>query len=115
MITRYRRCKLCGDLHSLNAWPDNHRELPPQRSMLPSPMLIRDQLDDLVHPSDGRQYDSKKAFRETTAKFGGIEIGNDEQKDLRYVDTVTADEVAQAYQKVSQGYVPQVQSEALPE
>lgn len=106
MRERFRICKLCGEMHSLSAWPDNHRELPPQRSSLPAPYFISDQLDDLVNPVDSRRYDSKTAFRRATKAGGGIEIGNDEQKDLRYYDTVTPDEVAQAYHMVEQGYVP---------
>lgn len=72
------------------------------------PMLVRDQLDDLQHPSDGQIYDSKAAFRKTTEKFGGIELGNDIQEDKRYYATVTASEVADAYHKVEQGYQPHV-------
>lgn len=103
---RYRRCKLCGELHALNAWPDNHRDLPPQRSTLPSPSVIRDGLDDLWHPMDGKTYDSKAIFRRVTKEKGGIEVGNDEQKDTRFTDVVTVDEVARAKSMVDQGYRP---------
>lgn len=111
---RYRRCKLCGDLHAVNAWPDNHRDIGPQRSTLPSPSVIRDGLDDLWHPMVGRKFDSKSEFRQVTKDNGGIEVGTDVQKDLRYDNTVSIDEVAQAKAMVDQGYRPTVQAEELP-
>lgn len=106
MRSRYRICKLCGELHEVRAWPDNHRELPPQRSALPAAMVIRDNIDDLWHPSDGNYYDSKAKFREITKAHDGIEVGNDIQRDTRYVNTVSEAEVAKAYQMVEQGYKP---------
>lgn len=109
MRSCYRLCKLCGDLHDLAAWPDNHRDLPPQRSHLSAPGVIRDGLDDLWHPSDGKLYDSKANFRKTTDKFGGIEVGNDIQRDMRYSDTVSSAEVAEAMHMVEQGYRPQTE------
>lgn len=106
---RQRYCKVCGDWHEMSAWPAAcMRRSQGQRSDLPMPMLIRDQLDDLQHPSDGNFYDSKSEFRKITALNGGIEMGNDEAKDMRYTDTVTASEVADAYHKVEQGYQPHV-------
>ena len=106
VITRYRRCGACGDYHWTNAWPANHVEPAPKRSDLPSPSVIRDGLDDLFHPMTNGRFDSKRAFSRTTKELGGIEVGNDEQKEVRYVEEITADEVAQAYHMVDQGYVP---------
>lgn len=113
-MRRYRICKLCGDMHDMSAWPDNHRDLPPQRSALPSPYFISDAIDNLFHPGDSKTYDSKSEFRRATKESGGIEIGTDEQKDMRYYDTISEAEVAQAKQMVDQGYQPMVEDEALP-
>ena len=114
MRARYRLCKLCGELHSLAAWPDNHRELPPQRSMLASPSVIRDGLDDLFHLVDSKIYDSKRAFRKTTDASGNYEVGTEVQKDRRVFDEVTAADVATAVQMVEQGHVPHP-ADATPE
>lgn len=105
-MKRFRICKLCGDLHDLSAWPDNHRDFPPARSNLSAPYFISDQIDDLWHPTDGKIYDSKSEFRKTTRINGREEIGTDIQSDKRYTDTVTSAEVAEAMHMVEQGYKP---------
>lgn len=104
--TTYRKCKYCGEFHATNDWPDNHRDPPPARSHLSAPAIDRDGLDDLWHPVDGKRYDSKHAFRQTTRASGGDEVGNEVQKDQRRMDKVTHDEVAKAAAMVSQGYKP---------
>lgn len=106
MHSRYRICKQCGEMHDLRAWPDNHRDAPPQRSKLSAAMVIRDNIDDLWHPSNGNYYDSKAKFREVTKANGGIEVGTELQKDIRYDTTVSDADVAKAYQMVEQGYKP---------
>ncbi len=106
MRDRFRKCRACGDWHWTSAWPANHAEPVIERSLLPSPMVIRDALDDLIHPCDSKVYDSKSAFRETTKRYGGIELGNDENTDKRWVDDVKPDEIAVAKQMVDQGYKP---------
>lgn len=103
---RFRRCKACGDFHWTSEWPANHIEPGPPLRLLSAPMVIRDGLDDLFHPSDNKRYDSKRAFRKTTEAYGGIEVGTDENKDRRWVDPVKPDEIAVAKQMVDQGYVP---------
>lgn len=106
MRDRYRKCRACGEYHWTSQWPANHVEPVPERSLLPSPMVIRDALDDLFHPCDSKIYDSKSAFRKTTERYGGVELGNDENKDRRWVDDVKQDEIAVAKQMVDQGYKP---------
>ena len=106
MHSRYRICRLCGDMHDVAAWPDNHRELPPRRSALSAPYFISDTMDGTFHPVNNGVYDSKSEFRKVTRRSGNIEIGNDSNPDKRYVDTVTAEEVNTARQMVEQGYVP---------
>lgn len=103
---RSRLCKVCGERHWESAWPGNHVEPRPERSILSSPYVISDTMDATFNPTNNRLYDSKHDFREATKINGGIEIGNDEQKDTRYVDTVTAADIAEAKQMVDQGYRP---------
>jgi hypothetical protein len=102
----FRRCRACGDYHWTDNWPANHVEPRPERSALPSPMLHRDQMAPLWHPHDGRHYESKAEFRAVTKASGGIEMGNDVQRDTRTNAAVTRDEVGQAIQMVNQGYKP---------
>lgn len=106
MRDHFRRCKCCDGYHWTSAWPDNHREPQPQRSLLPKPYVISDTMDMLLHPVDSGHYDSKSEFRRVTERSGNIEMGNDETKDTRYYNTVDASEVAEAKQMVDQGYRP---------
>lgn len=111
--TTFRRCRACGDYHWTDEWPANHVEPSPERSAHPSPTFHRDQMDPLWHPHDGREYDSKAEFRTVTKRAGGEEVGTDSQKDARWVDPVSKDDVGKAIQMVSQGYKPNVQPETL--
>ncbi len=113
--TTYRRCKYCEQWHDIANWPDNHRDEAPKRSHLAAPRIDRDGLDDLWHPVDGKLYDSKSAFRQTTKASGGEEVGNEVQRDTRKMDTVTKDEVQKAAAMVSQGYKPGVHGTASSE
>jgi len=78
-----RRCPACGGYHWLSAWPDNHRDVEPQRSDLPSPMVIMDTMDPVKSMADGKVYTSKSAMRATYKPSGnpeGIsyaEVGNE--------------------------------------
>ena len=103
MSLRYRVCPDCHAMHAVDDWPDNHRFW---NEVLCAPMVISDNLPDLLHPSDNRHYDSKRAFRATTRAFGMEEVGTDANRDRRWVDTITDNEVATAKQMVDQGYVP---------
>lgn len=49
----------------------------PQRSFLAAPMLVRDSMDAIKHPVDGKLYDSKSTFSRITKDAGMIEVGND--------------------------------------
>lgn len=79
---------------------------PKKRSDLPAPMLVRDQMPELWHPSTGEVIDSKSHFREITRRSGGVEVGNDTQVDRRTYDQAAPSDVAEAVQKVKQGYRP---------
>lgn len=110
MSLRYRVCPDCGEMHDVHDWPGNHRMW---NEVVCCPMVIRDGLDDLWHPVDGKLYDSKSNFRRTTKESGGEEVGNELQKDARYDNTVTQDEVAKAYNMVSNGYKPSLATESM--
>jgi hypothetical protein len=78
MRTTYRQCKVCGDLHDVAKWPDNHREwIIDNRSDLAAPMLIRDSMDPVKSMLDGKMYDSKRGLRRTYREAGVIEVGDD--------------------------------------
>lgn len=72
------------------------------------PYIMRDSMDACIHPATGEMMDSKSAFRRVTREHGLIEVGNDAPAmtapahDTRDV----AQDVAQAYQMLEQGYTP---------
>lgn len=77
-MATYRVCKICKDLHDINAWPDNHREwIIDNRSDLAAPMIIRDSMDAVQSMLDGKMYDSKRKLRQTYRESGVIEVGDD--------------------------------------
>lgn len=108
----YRKCHFCGDFHDVANWPSNHVDAAPARSDFPSPCVNSDQMDDTWHPHNGQYYDSKSSFRAVTKQSGGEEVGNEVQKDQRKNDLATKDDVAKAYNMVSQGYKPGVSESA---
>lgn len=74
-----RFCKMCRGWHDLDQpWPDNCRpERNWNRADFASPRLIRDGLDDVWNPVNGKVYDSKSAYY-AAVKAAGCEIaGND--------------------------------------
>lgn len=74
-----RFCKTCRGWHDLDRpWPDNC--LPERnwnRADLPSPRLIRDGLDDVINPIDGRPYSSKSAYYRKVREAGCEIAGSD--------------------------------------
>lgn len=48
--------------------------------------VIEDSMDAIVHPADGRVYDSKSEFRRVTRQHGCVEVGNETQSDRRTRD-----------------------------
>lgn len=89
------------------------RELAPplvvgKRSGLPMPMIIRDHLDDVVNPVDGRPYSSKRAY-EKAVRAAGCEIAGNDPSIMRQKPTVEDSplpDVEQAYRDVANGYRP---------
>lgn len=59
--------------------PSEYYARQPERktSHLPAPRIITDTMDMTFHPADGRFYDSKAKFRDTTRAHGCVEIGNE--------------------------------------
>ena len=53
-----------------------------------APMVIGDSLPGggLVHPANGKMYDSKSRFRDETRARGCVEVGNDVRKPRQAVD-----------------------------
>lgn len=74
-----RFCKVCRGWHDLDApWPDNCRtERNWNKADYPSPKLIRDGMDAVWNPVDGKHYDSKSAYYDTVKKAGYEIAGND--------------------------------------
>lgn len=115
---RQRHCRICSGWHDTEQpWPHNcmaHWGNPVARSTtIPVPQLIRDQMDPLQHPADGRFYDSKSQMRAVAKAHNLIEVGTEVQTDQRRHDPVTSNDVGEAIQKLNQGYRPTVQDEAL--
>lgn len=71
------------------------------------PMIIRDTMDPLVNMADGKLYDSKSRFRETTRAHGLIEIGNEQQATQRAKLPPAGPDIARAWEMVEQGYQPE--------
>jgi hypothetical protein len=101
MRTTYRICKVCGEVHALNAWPDNHREwVIDNRSDLAAPMLIRDSMDAVKSMLDGKMYDSKRGLRRTYRDAGVTEVGDDKSyTDPEYMRRQAPSEVKRQKQK----------------
>lgn len=76
---RERFCKVCKGWHRLDQpWPHNCRQEDwRQRSDLPGPMLIRDEIDHVQSMATGKWYSSKAKLRQEYKDLGMIEVGND--------------------------------------
>lgn len=77
-----------------------------QRSDLPSPHVINDQMDELRHPATGAMIGSKSEFRQATRLNGGIELGSDTLNVSPTLDQVSSADVGEAIRKVASGYKP---------
>jgi hypothetical protein len=79
------------------------------RSTLPAPMIIRDYLDGVVNPCDGKQYDSKSAYYQAVKDAGCVIVGNEAEKMMSAPPArsdVKSDEIVDAMKKVEAGYKP---------
>lgn len=70
------------------------------------PAIIRDHMEPLRHMADGAIYDSKSKFRRVTQDHGMIEVGNDDVASARPKMRPVAEDIAEAWQMVEQGYHP---------
>ena len=75
----YRKCKVCGDLHDVDNWPDNHREflIDNRNYDLAAPSVINDNLDYVRSQADGKIYTSKRQLRAEYRAHGVVEVGNE--------------------------------------
>jgi len=80
-----------------------------KRSGLPTPMIIRDNLDDVTNPVDGRTYSSKSAYYRAVRDAGCEIAGNDPaiMRQPKIADDGAAADVEQAYRDVAAGYKPE--------
>ena len=81
------------------------------RSELAAPMIIRDGLENVVNPCDGKPYDSKSAYYRAVKNAGCEIVGNEAEKLAAACSTparnpVTKDEIVDAMHKVEAGYKP---------
>jgi hypothetical protein len=111
-----RLCRVCKDWHDLDqAWPlecSRHFRLHDGRSALGFPMVISDQMPEMQCMADGKYYDSKAQMRATHKAHGLMEVGNDIDATVKLASQkperpkITKDEIAQAINKVKNGYRP---------
>jgi hypothetical protein len=82
---RFLTCQVCGDLHNVYDWPDNH--MPEQFDLAheyAGIATISDSLENygligVQNQADGRHYTSKAKLRADYRARGMIEMGNDKQ------------------------------------
>lgn len=79
-----------------------------KRAQRVGPYIVRDGMDACIHPATGEMMDSKSAFRRITREHGLIEIGNEAPAKTASIHEPRgiAEDVAQAYQMLEQGYTP---------
>jgi hypothetical protein len=80
------------------------------RSSLPAPSVIRDELDGVKNPVDGKTYDSKSAYYRAVKSAGCEIVGNDASIRPYAAPDVKTEEIGAALHKVKQGYKPEIQT-----
>ncbi len=76
--------------------------------------IISDHIPDMVHPANGKRYDSKSTFRRVTKDHGYVEVGTEKQADRRRMAHQDhAADVMAAAQKVNGGYAPHTDRETF--
>lgn len=85
----------------------------PKRSDLSAPMVISDHLPGLRSQLNGKYFDSKSSLRKHYKANNVVELGNDAPTTPVSPGRpeVTKQEIAQALDKVKQGYKPQLPME----
>ncbi|MGI0012647.1 MAG: hypothetical protein ACREBU_04275 [Nitrososphaera sp.] len=95
-------------------WPEaaamREAEAKAVRSCLPGPMVIRDALDGVVNPCDGKPYSSKRAYYKAVKDAGCHIVGNEAEKIAAAVETrpppLTEQHFIDGMKKVEAGYKP---------
>lgn len=94
----------------LRPWPEvaaGRRER--ARSSLSAPSVIRDGLDNVKNPVDGKAYDSKSAYYKAVKSAGCEIVGNEAEKMMDRPaprSDVSRDDIDAALHKMKQGYKP---------
>ena len=88
-------------------WHDGDWREAVYRAPAPRIFIIRDGMDPLRHMATGEMMDSKSAYSKRTKELGMVEYGNDVPEPQRptWNDGTRKQDIAQAYEMVSQGYV----------
>lgn len=76
------------------------------RSALPTPHYISDGLPDIPHPSSGKIYSSKAAFRAETKARGLVEVGNEDfspRQEVPVEGPSVAEDIAMTYDRLAAG------------
>lgn len=79
------------------------------RADLPHPMVIRDSLDGVLNPVDGKRYDSKGAYYRAVKDHGCVIVGNEakaEQPEPIRGPRASRGDVEKSIAKLEQGYKP---------
>lgn len=77
-------------------------------------MIISDALPDLVHPVDGKRYDSKSRFRSVTKAHGLVEYGTERQERRVTEFSPVAPAVKASIERLRAGYRPQIERASIP-
>src|ERR1700720_2878950 len=104
--------KFVWDHGRLRPWAEvSARSRERARSSLPCPSIIRDGLDDVKNPVDGKVYDSKSAYYQAVRAAGCEIVGNEAEKMVGPSSArpdVGRDEIGAALHKVKEGYKPEL-------
>jgi hypothetical protein len=97
-------------------WPEvaRKRRENAAKSLLPAPNIIRDALDNVKNPVNGKLYDSKSAYYQAVRAAGCEIVGNEAEKMVGEPfarSNVGADEIRASLHKVKQGYKPELEYE----
>ena len=97
-------CKVCGEWHDLEEpWPEQCI----RHTRVHAIGVISDTIPDMVHPANGKMYDSKSTFRKVTRAYGYEEVGTEKQVDRRQaVHQDFSKDVIEAVRKINEGYRP---------
>lgn len=118
---RSRLCRACDEWHPLDQpWPSacvGHFAVRSDGGDLPRPMVISDSMNAMRCMANGKMYESKSQMSAVHKAHGCIEVGNEIKATTEMAakkpdrPRVTKGEIAQALDKVKQGYRPSLPTE----